>query len=241
MSAPRHLWSEDWEAESAAAAEALARLRAEGGPAAGPAAPSDDPAPAPVRRAAPVRVAAPTRTFRPPRERRKFDWSELRYTIGRWWRTFVDALRRDGLIRATLVAALIVVCLAGVSFAAASYLSGSGGSGGASASTVPPGWLGIQMASTSTGVTNIQSTGVMTFGSGVLITDVVPGSPAAIAGLQAGDLITRIAGLPVATPREVNRVLAGLTAGDSVEIQYGQGAISYATEATLGVKPAGSP
>lgn len=253
MSAPRHLWSEDWEAESAAAAEALARLRAEAQPSAPVVEPTPErsPPPSPVR-AEGVRAGASPRTHSRPRERRKWDWSRQRDWFRRWdwatfslavrrrWRSFIDLLRRDGIVRASLVAALIVVCLAGVSYAAASYVSGSGGPSG-SASTVAPGWLGIEMAATSTGVANIQPTGVMTFGDGVLVTDVVPGSPAAVAGLEPGDLITRIAGVPVATPQEVDRVLLGLAAGDSVEVQYEQGHVAYATEVILGVRPAGAP
>jgi S1-C subfamily serine protease len=77
--------------------------------------------------------------------------------------------------------------------------------------------------------------------TGVLITGVDPGSPAAAAGLQPGDVLTSIAGRPVTSPATVESVLAGLNAGDPVELQYTQGLTSYTTQARLSQRPVSSP
>jgi serine protease Do len=53
---------------------------------------------------------------------------------------------------------------------------------------------------------------------GVLVTDVVAGSPAARGGLRAQDIITRINDTPVAMGGDVRRILRGLKPGDTVRL-----------------------
>jgi putative serine protease PepD len=65
-------------------------------------------------------------------------------------------------------------------------------------------YLGVQVAPTTA--------------DGVLVAAVVPGGPAARAGIVAGDLVTSVAGKPTPTPGELSKVLAGETPGHSVPV-----------------------
>jgi S1-C subfamily serine protease len=76
---------------------------------------------------------------------------------------------------------------------------------------------------------------------GVLITAVAPGSPAASAGLEPGDVITGMGNQQVNRVADVNAALNGLVAGNSVQIQFGRGPAAYSTLATLAVQPHGGP
>jgi serine protease Do len=49
--------------------------------------------------------------------------------------------------------------------------------------------------------------------SGALVAEVQPNSPAAAAGVQPGDVISKIGGQAVQDPRELARVVAGLSSG----------------------------
>jgi len=53
---------------------------------------------------------------------------------------------------------------------------------------------------------------------GALIADVAKNSPASRAGLKQGDAITAMDGKPVTTPRELSRVVADLSPGDSEKL-----------------------
>jgi S1-C subfamily serine protease len=76
---------------------------------------------------------------------------------------------------------------------------------------------------------------------GVVVVDVVPGSPADSAGLEPGDVITQIDGRPIRTSADVQAVLAGMKAGEAVEIQYQRGPISATAQATLTARPPNVP
>ena len=77
------------------------------------------------------------------------------------------------------------------------------------------------------------------FANGVMVVSVVPGGPAAAAGLEPGDVITSVDNRPV-TRGTGQRGDRRLHAGDRVQIQYVQSFTTYTTQATL-TKPPGSP
>ncbi len=57
-------------------------------------------------------------------------------------------------------------------------------------------------------------------GSGAYITQVHPGSPAAAAGLKAGDTITEVDGEQVTTPSQLADAVGDLEPGDKVTVHY---------------------
>jgi S1-C subfamily serine protease len=84
--------------------------------------------------------------------------------------------------------------------------------------TGPTAFLGIQIAHNTT--TGPGGSGPAT-GSGVPIAGVVPGSPAARAGLTTGDVITSIAGHPATSQPALRRtMITDLTPGQAVTITY---------------------
>ncbi len=262
MSAPRHLWSENWREESAAAAEELAEHRAQAAGGAEELAERRAQAAGGAARAAPepVHVSRP----RPPRldlsrMRPRLDLSRLRLGLRRlraalfgWLLAGVRQLRAvprrlrlsRRRLRAALLVALVTVLGAGAGYAAVSMLTGSSGASSTFASERPP-WLGIEMASSTFGANSGLTVGGFSGGfpvaTGVFITEVVPGSPAAAAGLQPGDVLTQVSNRPVASPADVQAAIAGLRAGDSATLEYQLGAMTYTTRATLAARPAGYP
>ena len=74
-----------------------------------------------------------------------------------------------------------------------------------------------------------------------MVVNVVPGSPADVAGLELGDVITQIGNRPVQVPSDLESALAGMHAGQQIEIQYERGPISSTTQATLRGRPANGP
>jgi S1-C subfamily serine protease len=57
-----------------------------------------------------------------------------------------------------------------------------------------------------------------TYGSGVYVSRVAPGTPAAKAGIQVGDTIVSVAGKPTPTSADLTTVLAGLKPGQTVKV-----------------------
>ena len=68
---------------------------------------------------------------------------------------------------------------------------------------------------------------------GVRVSDVVSGSPAASAGLQADDVITAVDGTSVASPVELAAQIRSHQPGDQVTIAYSRGGNAAETQATL--------
>ncbi|HLI57498.1 MAG TPA: trypsin-like peptidase domain-containing protein, partial [Actinomycetota bacterium] len=96
--------------------------------------------------------------------------------------------------------------------------------------TVPPstqGYLGVVLQA-SDSVTGAQ------------IASVVPGSPAATAGLQAGDVITGVNNQQVANNEDAVADIGQYQAGTQIGITYTRGGTSRTTTVTLGSKPASS-
>jgi S1-C subfamily serine protease len=134
---------------------------------------------------------------------------------------------------------LAVLVSAGIAYAAVTSLVGSdsGSSPPATASAAAaPAWLGVDMGTfASGGSSSFPSVG------GVVVTDVVPGGPAAVAGLQPGDLITQIDNRQVGSPNDVDSVLVGMHPGQQVQIQYQRGPFAASAKVTLAARPKGSP
>ncbi len=200
MSAPRHLWSGDWELESSARRDELAAGRGR---------PQPPAEPEPV--VPPRRPPAPTLR------------DHLRAALALLER--VPRPSRRQIRVASVVAALALVC-AGAAYAVTSALSGSSSPAPAVANQ-PEAWLGIDVTNSPYG--------------GVMVTNVVPGSPAYWAGMEAGDVITRINGRQVATPSDVRDVVAGLHPGQRVTVQFEGSGATYNAQIPLRNRPAGTP
>jgi S1-C subfamily serine protease len=87
-------------------------------------------------------------------------------------------------------------------------------------------WLGVDLRSLPNG--------------GSLIAAVVPGGPAAKAGLRAGEQIVRVAGTPAASADAVAVALANQKPGAAVPVEIGGSQGSRTISVTLGLVPAGS-
>lgn len=72
---------------------------------------------------------------------------------------------------------------------------------------------------------------------GVLIVEVVDGSPASRAGLKIKDIIIRFAGEEITTAEDLRRAITAHEVGDRVEIVFMQGDSERKTQATLGEMP----
>jgi hypothetical protein len=210
MTAPKHLWSGDWERESAARARELA----DGG------APVAAPEPA-VPAAPPEPVAAPPPPPPPPPPSSPPRREPPRRPTPRGRRL------PPRIIALAVLAALLV---AGAAYGASALIGSGGGTGPSpipAATSTSVDWLGVQLEGLATG--------------GVVIATVAPGGPADQAGLEPGDVIAEIDGKPIRASGDVEKAVAGLHAGDSIEIQVSRGSTIYTTRATLASRPGPSP
>lgn len=73
--------------------------------------------------------------------------------------------------------------------------------------------------------------------AGARVAEVLAGSPAEAAGIQAGDLITAVNGEAAATAAEVVAAISALSAGDSVALSLDRAGDSVDVTATLTTKP----
>ncbi len=264
MTAPRHLWSGDWRRESDAAARDLAERRPqheEPAPAE-PEASATKPMPRVREAAAPKATPAPRAPERPqrrPETRRRPAETPRRPSPPPRARTEPAWRSWHGSRFAVVLLAALVS--AGIAYAVVHALVGSDSNSTppAVASSPPaqathtatqPAWLGVTTESVAaagggfssgsgTGASGNTGGGFTT--AGVVVTNVVPGSPADAAGLQPGDVITQIDSQTVNAPDEVNSALAGMHAGQQVVIQYQRGPFANSAQVTLGTQPKGSP
>jgi membrane-associated protease RseP (regulator of RpoE activity) len=72
---------------------------------------------------------------------------------------------------------------------------------------------------------------------GLIIRSVDPGSPAAKAGIHAGDVLARIGQIEVHTPGDVRALMLGRHPGDDVQLGIERGSISFAVVVTLTGQP----
>ncbi len=199
MSAPRHLWSGDWQLESSAHAEDLAARREHG----------EEPAePEP---------AAPT-----PRR------SRVRQAIG----TLRERLRgvrapsRRRIRVAALVGILALLAVAGA-YAVTSGPTASTNPQPAALSSQAEAWLGVDLTAAPV--------------RGAVVAAVVPGSPAAQAGIRPGDVITQLDTEPIQTPAIFVSAISGMQPGERVDIQLQRGGSQYTVHAELASRPARNP
>ncbi|MFC2007738.1 S1C family serine protease [Chloroflexota bacterium] len=77
----------------------------------------------------------------------------------------------------------------------------------------------------------------LTIDRGALITEIVPGSPATLAGLEQWDVIISVDGVEVNTVEELTRILHSSQIGQKAQITFMRGATQMVTEAALGETP----
>jgi putative serine protease PepD len=76
-----------------------------------------------------------------------------------------------------------------------------------------------------------------TTASNALISSVQPGTPAAKAGLKAGDAVTSLGGTKISSPEELASVINAHKPGDRVTVTYERGGQSQSVQLTLATRP----
>jgi S1-C subfamily serine protease len=104
-----------------------------------------------------------------------------------------------------------------------------------SGARLEPVWLGISGQELTPDVAQAQGLSVQ---RGVLVEEVVNGSPAAAAGLQSGDVISAIDGSTITTFAQLSTQLASHKAGDTIKITVIRGGQEHQLTATLQTRPA---
>ena len=205
MSGPQHLWSGDWEQDSAARAEELAAQRGRA-----PEIDAQEPEPA----------AAPPTT----RQHRSI-LAQFREHAARLRNGLATAGRRHARpLRLALLVGILTLCGVGAAYAVSSAVNGGSNSHQEAAqSRSHDPWLGVEMINAPSG--------------GVLISKVIPGSPAQAAGVKPGDVITQIDTEPIAAPAIATAAIDGLQPGDQVAIQLQRGASNFTAHVTLATQP----
>jgi S1-C subfamily serine protease len=127
--------------------------------------------------------------------------------------------RRLRIGRAGLAIAIAALLVVGGAYAITSVQD----SGSPPASVSQTAWLGVQLLASP---------------KGAEVAGVTPGSPAQLAGLRPGDVITQIEGQPVVVPVNVVYVVQALTHGRTVQLQYVRGRETHSTDVKLAARPA---
>jgi putative serine protease PepD len=86
-------------------------------------------------------------------------------------------------------------------------------------------WLGVQLAS---------------WQGGVLVASVVPGSPAQLAGMRPGDVITEVQNRPAVVPLDVSAAVDALVAGETLQLRYQRAGTTQTAAVKLTARPPGS-
>jgi putative serine protease PepD len=79
--------------------------------------------------------------------------------------------------------------------------------------------------------------GVETASGGVRLTQIRPGTPAATAGLRAGDVITAVDGDRVASAAELQGAIDAKRPGDTIELTYSRAGKSHTAQVQLADRP----
>jgi hypothetical protein len=215
MPSPKHLWSGDWQDESAAAA--ARRRRAEPAPAPAPE-PEADPA---ARRWRNWRLSAAALLA-----------VLLVAAVAIALLTPGDSKRASG-ATVPLAQAQPQPPTGGGVFTPPSVVpqgnTGSGASGSSgtaqTAGATSGAWLGVDVASTP---------------SGVLIEGIVAGGPADAAALRPGDVLLAVGSRPIRSLRDLTSVLAGLRPGQTVDMHLRRGGATITRPLTVGQNPSAS-
>ena len=99
------------------------------------------------------------------------------------------------------------------------------------------GWLGADY----TFVPVAADSGLPAAARGVQVSDVYPGSPAAVAGLQAHDILLRIGQDDITDPADLRRREAGLKPGTTVEVSGLRNGSPFHASMTIAQRPANLP
>ncbi len=97
------------------------------------------------------------------------------------------------------------------------------------------GWLGVQMSNMS--LEQARVLGIHPV-KGVMVSSVLPGQSAALAGIQKQDIILAINDNQVDSPREVLRLVGGIEAGRVVQLKILRSGKTLQLSVPLGAKPA---
>lgn len=100
--------------------------------------------------------------------------------------------------------------------------------------SVTRGWIGVQVQPVTAGIA--ESLG-MKQAQGALVDEPQPGSPAAKAGIQAGDVITSVNGTAVKDSRDLARRIAVMAPGSSLNLDILRKGATTAVTLTLGQMP----
>jgi putative serine protease PepD len=73
--------------------------------------------------------------------------------------------------------------------------------------------------------------------AGALLADVVSGTPADRAGLQRGDVITKLDGKTIESGDDLSGVIDGKNPGDELTVTYVRGGSTHTVTVTLGTRP----
>ena len=101
--------------------------------------------------------------------------------------------------------------------------------------TIHRGWLGVKIEPMSDELAN--SLG-LDKARGALLSDITKGGPAAVAGLQAGDVITKFDGHEIDEMRKLPRVVADTKIGQTVTLAYWRKGKETTTSVKIGELPA---
>ena len=96
-------------------------------------------------------------------------------------------------------------------------------------------WLGLSMDPLSEA--KLKSLGMPADTKGVYISNVPPGTPAEKAGIMVQDLVQKIDGTPVATAKEVQRVVLNHRIGETIKIELLRDKVAKTVECVIGHYP----
>jgi S1-C subfamily serine protease len=115
-------------------------------------------------------------------------------------------------------------------------------SGGGDKAAPTTTFLGVSTSNVSDVIPDVRDRLGITTDKGAFVQNVVAGSAADQAGLQAGDVITKIDSSSVTQASDVGRIVQGHKPGDTIQITYQRDGQSHTASATLGsraVQPGG--